>query len=410
VRVSPYYGYRGEYRFRASLAPVGTQVESEGNDQLSQADGVSFTLSGNSLGATVGGYLAGYDTSGDWYGLGNLASGTQVGVTVRLPSTSGLVPTLALFKADGTQVTPDEVTATRLVYTLKAGDESTYYVRVGGSSGLGLMAEYFADIAISDTVPPTITSNSLPAEGTTVSYLAPSFTLGFSEDMLAASVNDLASYELVGSGGDGTFSDGNEVVYHLRAPGYTSGLSASYFVTDGPLQPDSYRFTVGTVLKDKLDNSLAAPHVRNFTVTGVPGYVSEDRDNGSIATADTVSTGVLAQGDGSFLDAGRTVATAGWPFDIETADLDGDGRTDAAVTHLGSVDGLRIYPGNGTRGFGTPVVFDGIADEPYDVQLVDWDKDGDMDLAVTLAGTDKVGLFRNDSTPGNPVFVRQADV
>ena len=117
------------------------------------------------------------------------------------------------------------------------------------------------------------------------------------------------------------------MVYTVNSPGYSVGLSASYFLPDGPFQPDSYRFTVSTGLKDKLDNNLAANHVRTFTVEGVAGFVLEDRSNDSLATADTLSTNVAAGlPDGSFLNFGRNTATAGWPFDVELADFDDDGN------------------------------------------------------------------------------------
>ncbi|WP_345714467.1 FG-GAP-like repeat-containing protein, partial [Luteolibacter yonseiensis] len=249
----------------------------------------------------------------------------------------------------------------------------------------------------------------VPAVPFALDAIYSSLSISFDEEMDEASL--ASGVTLAAAGPDGNLGNGDDISYPLTFSSFTGDRRSIFLINDNRLLlPGAYRLTVPATVSDRAGNVLASAYVKNFTVLGIGGYANEDGDNGSLATADTVSTGVLVQGDGSFLDAGRTVATAGWPFDIETADLDGDGRTDAAVTHLGSVDGLRIYPGNGTRGFGTPVVFDGIADEPYDVQLVDWDKDGDMDLAVTLAGTDEVGLFRNDSTPGNPVFVRQADV
>ncbi|GAA5115391.1 hypothetical protein GCM10023212_00010 [Luteolibacter yonseiensis] len=322
MRVSPYYGYRGEYRFRASLAPAGTQVESEGNDQLSQADGVSFTLSGNSLGATVGGYLAGYDTSGDWYGLGNLASGTQVGVTVRLPSTSGLVPTLALFKADGTQMAPDEVTATRLVYTLKAGDESTYYVRVGGSSGLGLMAEYFADIAISDTVPPTITACTLP--NPSGEALVTSFSLSFNKDMLATTVTNASNYTLVWAGPDGSFSTADDSVIPVIPANYTSGLSNNYTISNGPLRPGNYVFTATSGLRDKTGNNLPLPFQRAFTITGPSGFATETEPNNSGTSAgllvfDTSIPGYLTANARGVLSSSEDIEY--WTFPAEAGDV-----------------------------------------------------------------------------------------
>lgn len=411
LRVTNWYDYLGEYRFRVSLAPPGTQVETEDNNAISQSDPLNFSLSGNALTATAGGYIAGYDTSGDYLNLGNLAPGAQITANLRLPSTSTLNPVLTLYKADGTLVTPDSVTAIQLVHTIPADAGSTYHLRVTDSAGRGLMAEYLIDLTLSDTVPPTVATNSLPAEGTTVDFFGGGFSLGFSEDMLPSTINNVSNFELLGSGGDGTFGDGNEIPYTLAISSYTAGLGASFSLADGPMQPDTYRFTASTSLKDRNDNPMAAPHVRTFTIASVPGWVHEDRSNDSLATADTLSTSVIStQPDGSFSDFGLTTPVGGWSFDIELADLDGDGKLDAAVTHLGSIDGLRIYPGNGDRTFGTPVSFDGLGNEPYDAQLIDWDKDGDSDIAVNVYGSDLVAMFRNDSTPGNLVFTRLANV
>ncbi len=411
LRVSPWYDYRGEYRFRVSLAPPGTQLERETNNWLGESNALAFTLSGHSLSATVAGYLASYDNSGDFFNLGNLAAGTQVSATLRLPTTSTLAPALTLFKADGSQITPTILTPTQLVYTLQPGDESTYHVRVSATDGKGVMAEYFLDLALSDVVPPSIVSDSLPAEGSTVTFVGSTFTLGFSEDMLPTSVNDMTSYTLLASGGDGTFNNGNEVAYTIRSPGYGSGLTATYFLPDGPLQPDTYRLVVSTGLKDKANNNMAAPHVRTFTVAGLPGYVLENRSNTTQATATSLSTHVAAgTADGSFADFGRTTATAGWPFDVELADFDGDGKLDAVVSHLGSVDGLSIFPGNGDRTFGTPLTFFGLGDEPYHIALLDIDKDGKTDIAVTVAGGRFVALFHNNSTPGHLAFTRLGNV
>ena len=410
VRVDPWYQYYGEYRFRVSLMPPGTQLESEDNNSTGQSDPVSFTLAGNQLSATMGGYLAGYDTSGDHFNLGNLAAGTQVSATLRLPSTSTLTPVLTLYKNDGTQITPDTLTATQLVYTLKPGDESTYHLRVTGG-GRGLMAEYLLDLSLSDIIAPLILADTLPAEASAPTFFGSSFSLTFSEDMLASTVNNPANYQLVASGGDGTFGDGNEVAYTIVPGSYSSGLSNSYSIPDGPMQPDSYRLTVSSALRDKLDNPLAADYVRTWTITTVPGYVLESRSNNSLSDADPLSSAFQpGTPSGSFTDDGTHTATAGWPFDVELADLDGDGKTDAVVTLLGSVDGISIHPGNGDRTFATPIEFPGIGDEPYDALIADFDNDSRPDIAVVVPGSDKVAFFRNTSTPGAIAFTRSADV
>ena len=52
------------------------------------------------------------------------------------------------------------------------------------------------------------------------------------------------------------FDTGDDVAYTVFCTGYGSGLSASYLVTDSPLQPGRYRFTAKTGLQDRAGNGL----------------------------------------------------------------------------------------------------------------------------------------------------------
>src|SRR5438093_7149662 len=138
-------------------------------------------------------------------------------------------------------------------------------------------------------IAPVITAVSLPGEGAASDGVIDRFSMNFSEDMAASTVNDVSNFELRGAGADGVFGNGDDQLYHLSSEGYASGLSASYRVTDGPLQPGAYRFTAGTGLTDRGGNALAADFVRNFSVTGVPGFITESRGNDQPGTATTLS-------------------------------------------------------------------------------------------------------------------------
>src|SRR5262249_53408131 len=81
VHVSQNYAYEGEYRFRATLAAAGTQIETETNDATGNANIPALTLQ-NSGGlahqvATVAGYISLPDP-GDYYKLGNLGAATAI--------------------------------------------------------------------------------------------------------------------------------------------------------------------------------------------------------------------------------------------------------------------------------------------------------------------------------------------
>ena len=54
-------------------------------------------------------------------------------------------------------------------------------------------------------------------------------------------------------------------VRFAASPGYTVGLTATYVTTDGPLQPGSYRVTIGTGLTDTSNNHLVSSYVRTFS-------------------------------------------------------------------------------------------------------------------------------------------------
>ena len=249
----------------------------------------------------------------------------------------------------------------------------------------------------------------VPIAPFTLDGLYPSLYVAFNEQVTSDSLS--TGVTLAGAGADGTFDTADDVDHPLTLDQFTWDNRAVFSLGGAVLAPGNYRLTVAATVEDRSGNTLSTPYVGDFTILGNDGYVNEKGDNDSLATADTLSTNVAAGlPDGSFSNFGRNTATAGWPFDVELADFDDDGNLDAAVTHLGSVDGLRIYPGNGDKTFGTPVTFDGIGDEPHDAVMLDWDQDGDLDIAVTIHGKDAVGMFRNDSTPGAIAFTAMPNV
>ncbi|MCX6929656.1 MAG: lectin-like protein, partial [Verrucomicrobia bacterium] len=94
----------------------------------------------------------------------------------------------------------------------------------------------------------------------------------------------LNGVDLRATGPDGVFDTPDDVVYRLTHDNYTSGTTLNWSVTDGPLQPDSYRFTVTGAVRDRFGNPMT-PSTQYFTVAGVPGYVNAGRTNSSAAAA-----------------------------------------------------------------------------------------------------------------------------
>ncbi|HCN29338.1 MAG TPA: hypothetical protein DIT64_11420, partial [Verrucomicrobiales bacterium] len=402
VRVAHNHGYTGEYRFRVSAFDVPTTIESEANNSIGQADSVALTLGVGSLTGAAAGYIAGDDTSGDYWSLGNLGAGAEITLDLRIPQSSPLSGRMAIFKTDGTQVAVSDAGDPQLSYAVTAGNESAYYFRVfDAASTRGLHSEYLVDVTITDPEQPFVTAVSLPAEGATVSYAGPNFTVTFSEDMLASTVTNAANYDLRAAGVVGVFGTADDDVYTVVPQAYSAGLSASYHIPDGPLQPGNYRFIAGTGLTDKFANPLLSSHTRLFTVAGVPGYVFESRSNETLQTADSISTSPGAAHDGSFTSAGFT-ATGNGPWGLKLLDLDGDGHKEAIIA-LHNAAQISVLPGNPDGTFGAAVNY-ASGTNPWDIELVDVNSDGRLDVVVSCHGSDQVRIYNNPGdgtlTPG----------
>ena len=117
-------------------------------------------------------------------------------------------------------------------------------------------------------------------------------TVNFSEDVQTAGSGAASTWELRAAGADGSFDTGDDVLYTLSRS--ASSRSVSLTVTDGPLQPGSYRFTAfaaglldrfGNPLDGNADGTGGDNLVRLFSVVIPAGTVLENRSNDSIPTA-----------------------------------------------------------------------------------------------------------------------------
>src|SRR5262249_7250881 len=171
IGVTYNFSYEGEYRFRATLAAPGTQMETENNDSTGNANVPSLTLQGTApvhQVATVAGYV-GLPDGGDFYKLGNISAGTTITIGQTKPTNSGLSGGLAILNSSGRAVATSAAGASSLSFTVPSGGDGTYYARLTAATGTsGLFSQYLLSIDIVDTVPPTITGDTvLPAEGST---------------------------------------------------------------------------------------------------------------------------------------------------------------------------------------------------------------------------------------------------
>ena len=139
-----------------------------------------------------------------------------------------------------------------------------------------------------DLTVPQVTSTSLGEEGEDRTSVIDRFALEFSEDLVVEAVNDVGNLDLRSSGLDGAFDTEDDEVYVLSSYGYSTGVEASYRITDGPLQSGSYRLVVGG-MTDRAGNTLESTFERRFTVSDVAGYQLEDRNNDTLETADPLT-------------------------------------------------------------------------------------------------------------------------
>ncbi len=112
--------------------------------------------------------------------------------------------------------------------------------------------------------------------------------------MNAASVNNTANYVLQDSSGN---------TYHLSNPQYTSGLSATIAITNGPLQPGNYTLTISG-LTDRIGNTQN-PFSLQFSVAGVPGFTNQGRSSDNSATPTALTLTGDPAGTGLFVAGGR---------------------------------------------------------------------------------------------------------
>jgi hypothetical protein len=98
-----------------------------------------------------------------------------------------------------------------------------------------------------------------------------------------------------------------------------------------------------------------------------------------------------------------TYRLAGAPWGIAAGDLNGDHSPDLAVTNLGGY--VTILLNDGTGKFGKPVTDDAGGGEVVDVKIADLRHDGKQDLVIANASQGMVVLLNNgDGTFGKPTI------
>ncbi|MDB6170971.1 MAG: hypothetical protein JWL59_282, partial [Chthoniobacteraceae bacterium] len=373
----------------------GPQFELEGNDSQNSANfALAFSQTGQ---AVVAGTLPADDWSGDYYQLGSLNSGNGINATLVFPAGSSLNASRATISIEAQGNPVPLATSSTGTLNYITGNSAVYFLRIQGADGRDIRSQYILSIDLSDSVAPLIARVSLPEEGGSSTALFDRFSLSFSEDMVAGPVNNTGNFELRGAGKDGLFGTVDDLLYSLRSEGYSSGLSASYRIVNGPLQAGAVRFTASTALTDRAGNPLGAPFTRTFSIADVPGIILENRNNNTRANATSLSLTPGAVGDGGFIE-GFSEGGSSQPRDIELGDFNKDGHLDLETGNVGNnTVGVRLGRGDAT--FQNPVDYS-VGSGPLSVTAGDFNNDGKLDLVAGnfYAATVSVLLGNGDGT------------
>jgi hypothetical protein len=416
-----YYVYVGAsnattYQFRIDHAR-GPQLEVEANDSQAAATLVMLTGTGSVSEAQVAGALVAGDTAGDYFRLNTLNTGNTIHLSLHLPPFSSLstedVRLTIQQQGSGTAL----ATSTNGSLSYVAAADAVYYARVEGLANAGLRAQYLLGIQVTDTVAPRVTATTLPDEGATSMALIDRFSVTFSEDMAPGSINSTDHFDLRAAGGDGLFGTQDDQVYTVAADGYTSGLTASFRVADGPLQPGSYRLTASSGITDRAGNALDPVFVRSFALAALSPFVIENRANDTFATATPLGMPQLAS-DGSFTRV-SSQAVGSNPYYVSTTDLDGDGNLDLVTANYSS-NTVSVLRGNGDGTF-QPASHLATGSNPIAVAIGDVNGDGRPDIvsanyiantvSVLLQNADGTFAAKVDYAVGNrPRGIRLADI
>ncbi len=301
--------------------------------------------------------------------------------------------------------------------------DETYVVGAGGTyqytapalvDGVYRVAVTFTDTAsnvATDDDPTTIDT-----VGPTVSSVSPSGSVGspasqiqvvFSDtnDLWTSTVTDSGNYELLASGGDGTFGEANDVDVSGRigAISYTAGTKTATLPLSPALTDEAYRFTVlGTMtVRDAAGNALndGADEVSSFTVD---------------ALAPSVIVDLQASSDSGLSDSDNITSDTTPAYDVTvnepgTIEIDWDGDLSVDETYVVGAGGTYPYaPGSALTGGYYPVSVkftdtagnEATGDDPTTIDTQAPDVPDAPDLqAASDTGLSNTDNLTNDATP-----------
>nr|MDQ2659326.1 VCBS repeat-containing protein [Verrucomicrobiota bacterium] len=187
----------------------------------------------------------------------------------------------------------------------------------------------------------------------------------------------------------------------LTPPGsYTVTIRA--FSTTGAIASKTFALTVTT---PPTCNPVAFAPAANVTTGHYPGAVAvgdfDGDGNQDLAVAESDNpSGVsilLGDGAGGFSPGPGSPFYGGNPASLAVVDFDGDGNQDLALAYLGSPGYVVILKGNGTGAFSFFSSTSGVL-APYWMAVGDFNRDGKPDLAVANYNSSNVSILLGDGT------------
>ena len=187
----------------------------------------------------------------------------------------------------------------------------------------------------------------------------------------------------------------------------------------GNLDNDSFKdIVIGTNLggtiewyKNNGNKTFTLQTLISSTLTNVNGLAIADLDNDNdmdiIATSESMHKMVWYENDGNGNFGLEQIIANGLirAGSVKAGDIDGNNTIDLAVVAYDS-DLVAWYSNDGSGNFGVAQTVSGINNSgPRDLDLADYDLDGDLDIVVGYGKIYSVKLFNNNLTQtGNPTF------
>jgi hypothetical protein len=230
-------------------------------------------------------------------------------------------------------------------------------------------------------------------------------------------VQDFTEMNVLTGVGDGSF---RETFHYVPATGYVTSIATADFNQDGKLDivvtiynPPTARMLVFLGNGDgSFQAPLSSPSPCCFSKITVADFNGDGKPDVAVLLSNQEGVApvqlliYLGTGDGTFA-APLASSVGAYPAALVVGDFNGDGKPDLVIADRGQLQfgvftgsGLSILLGNGDGTFSVPISIPVGADNPHPIGLVaaDWNRDGLLDLAVTLPGQLLVLLGRGDGT------------